>query len=176
MYCTPLSCSVTCCNTCYHTVFQITLIHTRLVDTFFANAFLLSSKRTAAIPVLGQASQGISAGLGGLSTALGGAGTAARNTIRGLGITGLDAGFGCGVGLGYGFGAGLMLKPSAAQQLLTLGSNIAGEWGHWQLGWFACSCGHGGSWLKWYSCKWWWDAAAQRLQRSRKYLMCYVYK
>jgi hypothetical protein len=77
--------------------------------------------------VLGQASQGVSAGLGSLSSALGGAGTAARSAVRGLGVKGLDAGFGCGVGVGYGFGAGLMLKPSAAQQLVAAGSQLLGE-------------------------------------------------
>ncbi|WIA16421.1 hypothetical protein OEZ85_013112 [Tetradesmus obliquus] len=82
----------------------------------------------ATVPVLGQASQGISAGLGSLSTAVGGAGAAARAAVQQLGIRGFDAGFGCGVGLGYGFGAGLMLKPSAAQQLLAAGSQAVGEW------------------------------------------------
>jgi hypothetical protein len=96
-----------------------------------ADTFRLSAQRTAAVPVLGQASQGISAGLAGLSTTLGGAGAAARNTIRGLGVTGLDS----------GFGAGLMLKPSAAQQLLTAGSQLVGEWGQ-QMGFVACKGCH----------------------------------
>lgn len=80
-----------------------------------------------ALPVLGQASQGIQAGLSSLTAALAGAGTTARAAVRGLGITGLDAGFGCGVGIGYGFGAGLMLKPSAAEHLMRAGSTLLSE-------------------------------------------------
>jgi hypothetical protein len=95
----------------------------------------VSHTRTAAIPVLGQASQGISAGLGSLSSTLGGASSAARSAVRGLGVKGLDAGFGCGVGLGHGFGAGLMLKPSAVQQLAAAGTQVIGEGVQQRVGW-----------------------------------------
>ena len=59
-----------------------------------------------AVPVLGQAAQGMSASLGGVSSWLGAAGTSARQAARGLGVPGLDVGAGCGVLAGYYFGAG----------------------------------------------------------------------
>ncbi|KAG2447477.1 hypothetical protein HYH02_007405 [Chlamydomonas schloesseri] len=70
-----------------------------------------------AIPGVGQAVSGVSAGLGQVSGVLGGAGSWAQSAAGKLGIKGLSAGLGCGVGIGYGFGAGLFLKPSAAEQL-----------------------------------------------------------
>lgn len=77
--------------------------------------------------MLGQAAQGISAGLGGLSTLLGGAGNSARQAVQGLGVRGLDAGAGCGVLAGYFFGAGLMLKPSALEQVAHVTTSLVGE-------------------------------------------------
>lgn len=56
--------------------------------------------------MLGQAAQGISSGLGGVSSWLGAAGASARQATRGLGVPGLDVGAGCGVLAGYYFGAG----------------------------------------------------------------------
>jgi len=70
------------------------------------------------LPVLGQAVQGISAGLAGVSGMMGGAGAAARQIVKGLGVQGLDVGLGCGVGIGYGFGVGLMLRPSVSGHVL----------------------------------------------------------
>lgn len=69
---------------------------------------------------------GVSSGLGQVGGLMGGMGTGARAAVRGLGVRGLDAGFGCGVGIGYGVGAGLFLKPSAAQQLGRLVEETAG--------------------------------------------------
>jgi hypothetical protein len=80
------------------------------------------------VPVLGQASQGISAGLGGLSSWLGTAGASARQAARGLGVPGLDVGAGCGVLAGYYFGAGLMLKPSVVSQVTQATTQLAGGW------------------------------------------------
>lgn len=81
---------------------------------------------TGSLPVLGQAVQGISAGLAGVSSMMGGAGAAARQVVKGLGVRGLDVGLGCGVGVGYGFGVGLMLRPSALDHAIAAGSGMLG--------------------------------------------------
>eukprot|EP00884_Botryococcus_braunii_P011196 jgi/Botrbrau1/20077/Bobra.200_1s0081.2 len=52
-----------------------------------------------------------------LNGATGGIGSKVRTQVRGLGVRGLDLGFGCGVGLGYGFGVGLMLRPGVLEEL-----------------------------------------------------------
>lgn len=65
--------------------------------------------------MISSATAGISSGLSQAGAALGGAGGAARRAVWGLGIRGLDAGFGCGVGIGYGWG--VVLKPSALEDL-----------------------------------------------------------
>ncbi|KAF8065564.1 hypothetical protein HT031_003165 [Scenedesmus sp. PABB004] len=83
----------------------------------------------AAVPALGQAAQGVAAGLGGVGGALGGGAAAARAAVRGLGVRGLDVGAGCGVGVGYGFGAGLMLKPSALAQAADAGAALLARLG-----------------------------------------------
>ncbi|PNW73167.1 hypothetical protein CHLRE_14g621475v5 [Chlamydomonas reinhardtii] len=80
-----------------------------------------------AIPAVGQAVSGMSAGLGQVSGALGGAGAWVQAAAGKLGVKGLNAGLGCGVGIGYGFGAGLFLKPSAAEQLLRSVESAAGS-------------------------------------------------
>lgn len=76
--------------------------------------FACCAAAAGALPALGQAAQGVSAGLGQLPGFLGTAGTL-RGAVQRLGVKGLDAGIGCGVGVGYGFGAGLMLKPGALE-------------------------------------------------------------
>jgi hypothetical protein len=78
------------------------------------------------IPVLGQLASSLAASLGSLNAATGGLATAARGRVRGLGVRGLDLGFGCGVMLGYGWGAGLMLSPTA-QQSVAHGLRDAGQ-------------------------------------------------
>lgn len=84
-----------------------------------------------ALPIAGQAAQGITAGLGasmgGAGAALQGSGAAARRQVLRLGVQGLDAGFGCGVGVGYGFFvAGLVVKPSVLDNLRRGVHQIAG--------------------------------------------------
>lgn len=69
------------------------------------------------IPLLGQLASSLSSSLGSLNHASGGLFSAARGRVRGLGVRGLDMGFGCGIVLGYGYGAGLYLKPTALQSL-----------------------------------------------------------
>ena len=54
---------------------------------------------------------------------------ARRQLLQALGFKWLDAGMGCGVGLGYGYGGGIVLKPSAAEELATTLQSLAGEWG-----------------------------------------------
>lgn len=88
-----------------------------------------TSRPVGAVPVLGQAAQGISAGLGGVSTWLGTAGQSARQAARGLGVPGLDVGAGCGVLAGYYFGAGLMIKPSVVDQVARATTALAGAGG-----------------------------------------------
>ncbi|KAG2422736.1 hypothetical protein HXX76_015822 [Chlamydomonas incerta] len=80
-----------------------------------------------AIPAVGQAVSGMSAGLGQVSGMLGGAGSWAQSAAGRLGVKGLTSGLGCGVGIGYGFGAGLFLKPSAAEQLVRSVESAAGS-------------------------------------------------
>ncbi|GBF90527.1 hypothetical protein Rsub_03523 [Raphidocelis subcapitata] len=86
----------------------------------------------SAVPLLGQATSGMAAGLGaslgGAGAALQGAGAEARRRVQGLGVAGLDAGFGCGVGVGYGFfAAGLLLKPSVIEAVREGASELAGR-------------------------------------------------
>lgn len=69
------------------------------------------------VPLLGQLASSLSSSLGSLNHASGGLFSAARGRLRGLGVRGLDMGFGCGIVLGYGYGAGLYLKPTALQSL-----------------------------------------------------------
>lgn len=79
------------------------------------------------MPGVGQAFYGVTSGLSQLGGGVGQFGTGLRDHVQRIGIKGLDAGFGCGVGIGYGFGAGLMLKPSAAEQLARDAQHAAGE-------------------------------------------------
>jgi len=78
------------------------------------------------IPVLGQMAASLSASMASLDASTGGLGRAARGRVRGLGIRGLDAGFGCGVMLGYGWGAGVFATPTALQSL-TAGAQAAAQ-------------------------------------------------
>lgn len=78
------------------------------------------------IPVLGQLASSLASSLGSLNAATGGLATAARGRVQGLGVRGLDMGFGCGVMLGYGWGAGLMLSPTA-QHSVAGGLHSAGQ-------------------------------------------------
>lgn len=80
----------------------------------------------ASLPLLGQAAQGVTAGVSALPSSITGSAAAARALIRRVGVPGLDAGIGCGVGLGYGFGAGVMLRPSALEQVAAAGSALMG--------------------------------------------------
>lgn len=70
------------------------------------------------IPLLGQLASSLSSSLGSLNHASGGLFSAARSRVRGLGVRGLDIGFGCGIMLGYGYGAGAYMKPTALQSVV----------------------------------------------------------
>lgn len=76
---------------------------------------------------MGPAAASVSSSLGPLFASAAGATSGLRGAVQRLGIRGLDLGVGCGVGLGYGFGAGLMLRPSALEQLQQQGQQLLGE-------------------------------------------------
>lgn len=75
----------------------------------------------SAIPAIGPALSGLTAGLGVLPqpfrSSLSSVFDRTRKAADAIGVKDLSAGMGCGVGLGYGYGAGLILKPSALRQL-----------------------------------------------------------
>lgn len=72
-----------------------------------------------AIPVLGPALSGLSAGVDSVLVSFGGHSTAGlRTALRAaIPVSKIDAGLGCGVGLGYGFGVGLVVKPSVLDSI-----------------------------------------------------------
>ncbi|XP_020586238.1 uncharacterized protein LOC110028644 [Phalaenopsis equestris] len=68
-----------------------------------------------AIPVL----QPVLSATSGATDALSGVVRHANDSLKKIGMKGIEAGIGCGVGIGHGFGVGIALKPWVFQQIQT---------------------------------------------------------
>ncbi|XP_058085719.1 uncharacterized protein LOC131233130 isoform X2 [Magnolia sinica] len=66
-----------------------------------------------AIPVLQQ----VMSATKGATDAFSGVGRHVNNSLRRLGVKGVEAGVGCGVGFGHGFGIGVAIKPGVVHQI-----------------------------------------------------------